>query len=140
MLPEQSFPPYSKHRLEVLSIRHTADHAACEKSAAATTVNDEDDLILFGVIELLGISGVDANRPAILDGMKHTRRYAVLPKLNLSMSIEDGLGLSSSQLQLTAVCVTSVSKPGLKPIPAQHLLRCTDTYINILHQVGHSLL
>ena len=69
-----------KSILEVLSIQHTADHAACEGVAAAYTVNDGMNAVLFGVIELLGISGVDASRPAVIgSGMAYTQRgYAFL--------------------------------------------------------------
>ena len=64
-----------KSILEVLTIQHTADHAACEGVAAAYTVNDGMDAVLFGVIELLGISGVDASRPTVIgSGMAYTQR------------------------------------------------------------------
>ena len=82
-----------KSILEVLAIQHTADHAACEGVAAAYTVNDGMDAVLFGVIELLGISGVDASRPAVIgSGMAYTQRgYAVLEVELFNHLLEDGL-------------------------------------------------
>ena len=82
-----------KSILEVLAIQHTADHAACEGVATADTVNDGMDAVLFGVIELLGISGVDAGRPAVIgSGMAYTQRgYTVLEVELVNHLLEDGL-------------------------------------------------
>ena len=74
-----------KSILEILAIQHTADHAACEGVAAAYTVNDGMDAVLFGVIELLGISGVDAGRPTVIgSGMAYTQRGYTVLEVDLS--------------------------------------------------------
>ena len=89
-----------KSILEVLAIQHTADHAACEGVTAAYTVNDGMDAVLFGVIELLGISGVDASRPTVIgSGMAYTQRgYAVLEVELVNHLLEDRLVTTSKCL------------------------------------------
>ena len=61
-------------RLEVLAVQHTADDAARKGVAAAHTVNDRMNAVLLGVVELLGISGVNACRPAVVGCGMLTRR------------------------------------------------------------------
>ena len=126
-----------KSILEVLAIQHTADHAACEGVAAAYTVNDGMDAVLFGVIELLGISGVDASRPTVIgSGMAYTQRgYAVLEVELVNHLLEDRL--VTSQLQLTA---GNIGIAGLEAKYQLSIFFVTDTYINVLHQVSHNLL
>ena len=95
------------------------------------------DAVLFGVIELLGISGVDASRPAVIgSGMAYTQRgYAVLEVELVNHLLEDGL--VTSQLQLTA---GNIGIAGLEAKYQLSIFFVTDTYINVLHQVGHNLL
>ena len=50
--------------LKVLPIQHTADHAAGKGIAAAHTVNNRMNAVLLGMIELLGIPGINSSEKA----------------------------------------------------------------------------
>ena len=58
--------------LEILTVKHAADNAACKGIAAAYTVNDRMNAVLLGMIEFLCIPGVNAGGPAVVgSGMAH---------------------------------------------------------------------
>ena len=83
------------------------------------------------------ISAVDTSRPAIVrSGTTYTQRGYTIFKVELVYHLlEDGL--ITSQFKLTT---GNIGSTGLESQNQFSIFFVTDTYINILHQIGHNLL